>query len=135
MLTRFSVSIEDDLLKKFDALVRQEGYPTRSEAVKALVRNALVEQDWQQEGEVAATISMVYNHHKNNLVNRLLKIQHDFGDAVLTSQHIHIDHDNCMEVLIVKGGVSQVKELARQLKSVKGIKHCELSTTTTGKKV
>ena len=135
MLTRFSVSIENDLLERFDTFIKQEGYPTRSEAIKALVRKSLIESDWRQEGEVAATISIVYDHHKGNLVNQLLEIQHDFGDTVLVSQHIHIDHHNCMEVLIVRGEVAQINELARRLKSVKGIKHCELSGATTGQKV
>jgi CopG family nickel-responsive transcriptional regulator len=132
-VTRFSVSLEERLLRQFDKLIRSSGYPTRSEAVKAIIRKALIEHKWIEGENVAGTITMVYDHHKRNLVTNLLKIQHDFGKTITASQHVHLDHDHCLEVLVVRGKVAEVKELNFKLKSIKGIKHCELTITSSGK--
>ena len=134
-LTRFSVSLESDLLKRFDKTIERQGYPTRSEAIKALIRNNLIEQEWDKGGKVAGTITLVYDHHKSNLVPDLLTVQHDYGNMILASQHIHLDHDNCLEVIVVKGEVENIRKLNSDLKAIKGIKHCQLTTTTTGQGV
>jgi CopG family nickel-responsive transcriptional regulator len=132
-LVRFGVSIEDELLSKFDKLLKQEGYPTRSEAIKGLITQALVKQEWTgKNNEVAGTITFIYDHHKRDLVNKLIDIQHDFNQLIISVQHIHLDHDNCMEIAVVRGRVKEIQELAAKLKSVKGIKHSDLVMTTIG---
>lgn len=134
-LVRFGVSIENSLLEKFDMLIRKEGYPTRSEAIKGLITQALVKKEWRgKNNEVAGAVTFVYNHHKRELVNKLLDIQHDFGRLIISVQHIHLDHDNCLEIAVVKGRVRQIHELLSRLKSVKGVKHNDLTMTTTGGK-
>ena len=131
-LARFSVSIEKELARAFDRLVAQEGYPTRSEAVKTLIRQALVEQQWEGAGTVAGAILMVYDHHRRDLVDRLLKIQHRYGEIIISSLHVHLDHDNCLETVTVKGEAGRIRELVTDLKSTKGIKHSSLLMTTAG---
>ena len=131
-IARISVSLEENLLDRFDSFIRQEGYPTRSEAVKALIRTALLEKRWEAGDRVAGSITIMYDHHRRNLVNRLIEIQHDVGDVVLASQHIHLDHANCLEVLVVQGTADQIRSLTTKLKSVKGVKHFEFSVTASG---
>jgi len=134
-LTRFSVSIEKGILDAFDAMVAREGYPTRSEAVKALIRDELIEKEWESSGIVAGALVLVYDHHKHDLVHRLMHIQHDHGDAIISSQHVHLDHDNCLEVITVKGKTRDIQELVAGVKSIKGIKHSSLVMTTAGEGV
>ena len=131
-LVRFSVSIEKELAGAFDRFVAQEGYPTRSEAVKAVIRKALVEKQWEGAGTVAGAILMVYDHHRRELVDRLLKIQHHYGEIIISSLHVHLDHDNCLEIVTVKGAARRIRELVTDLKSAKGIKHSSLLMTTAG---
>ncbi|MDR2761219.1 MAG: nickel-responsive transcriptional regulator NikR [Planctomycetaceae bacterium] len=131
-LTRISISIEDDLIQRFDAISEQQGLPTRSEAVKHLINSALVQYEWSCGDIVAGVVTIIYDHHKVSLVQRLLEVQHNFGDIVICSQHAHLDHDNCMENIIVKGKVERVKELHKTLLAIKGMKHTTLSMTTTG---
>ena len=132
-LARFSVSVEEGLLRAFDAFVTRGGYPTRSEAVKHLIRNALVEKEWKAKGNVAGAIVMVYDHHKRDVVRKMLNIQHDYGDLIIATQHIHLDHDNCLEMVTVRGKASRIHELTKTLKKLKGLKHSDVLMTTTGK--
>lgn len=135
-LVRFGVSIEDNLLKQFDTLIKREGYPTRSEAIKGLITQTLVRKEWGgKNNEVAGIVTIVYSHHKRDLANKLLKIQHVFNRIIISGQHIHLDHNNCLEIIVVKGRVSQLQHLIAQLKSVKGIRHSDVIMTTTGKKI
>lgn len=134
-LIRFGVSIESDLLAKFDRLIKEKKYTNRSEAFRDLIRKELVKEQWKGGREVAGAITLLYNHHKRELVNRLMDIQHDFGRVIISSQHIHLDHDNCLEVITVKGAPGQAKKLADSLKSVKGVKHGTLSMSATGRGV
>ncbi len=134
-LTRFGISIDSDLLKKFDSLISNENYSNRSEAIRDLIRDRLVEEEWAGNEIVAGAILMVYNHHTRGLSGKLTDIQHDHGDTVISTHHIHIDHHNCMEILAVKGKAKEIVALHNKLKSVKGVKHCELSKATVGKKV
>ena len=131
-LTRFSVSVEKELVEAFDQLVAREGYPTRSEAVRILIRQALVEQQWEGAGTVAGAIMMVYDHHRRDLVDRLLKAQHHYGEIIISSLHVHLDHDNCLEIVTVKGRAGRIRELVTELKSAKGVKHSSLLMTTAG---
>jgi CopG family nickel-responsive transcriptional regulator len=132
-LTRFSVSLDKDLLARFDEQVRRDGYPTRSKAVADLVRDSLVRQEWTGGKEVAGVITLVYDHHKRDLSNRLTHIQHDYHDLIVSSQHIHLDHHNCLEIVVAKGKPRAVEALVRKLKATKGVKYATLATASTGK--
>jgi len=130
-ITRFGVSIEPELLDKFDKLIEQEGYQNRSEAIRDLIRTSLIAtKKLDPESTSMGTLTMIYDHHTGNLTNRLLKIQHDHTSEILTTTHIHVDHDNCLEVLILKGKTKNIQKLADNIKSLKGIKHGELVMTT-----
>jgi len=131
-LTRFGVSIEPQLLNKFDNLIKTEGYENRSEAIRDLIRNALISRKKYDPQSIAmGTLTMIYDHHTGNLTKKLLKIQHNHTSEILTTTHIHIDHDNCLEVLILKGKAKNIQHLADTIKSLKGIKHGELIMTTS----
>ena len=130
---RFGVSLDSELLDKFDVLCDERCYQTRSEAIRALIRNTLVPQEWEDtDREIAGTLTLVYDHHKSDLAQRLTEIQHDVHDIIITSLHVHLDHYNCLEVLVLKGPGQQVRNLAQRLISTKGVKHGKLSLTTTG---
>jgi CopG family transcriptional regulator, nickel-responsive regulator len=131
-VARFSISAEESLLRKFDLFARAEGYPTRSEALQALMRNALVEKEWESNEEVVGAIALVYDHHHPDLVKQLLDIQHRFEASVICLQHVHIKHDTCLEVLVVKGKAQQINEIKKALNSVKRLKHSGLISTTAG---
>ena len=132
-LTRFGVSLDEELLEPFDALCAVEGYSNRSEAIRDLIRKALVAEEWQQaDGQGAGTLTLVYDHHKNDLARRLTQMQHDEHDIIIATLHVHLDHHNCLEVLILKGEAGRVRALADKLISCKGVKHGTFSGTTTG---
>jgi CopG family nickel-responsive transcriptional regulator len=131
-LARFSVSVEKELLAAFDAFVSRQGYPTRSEAVAHLMTKALVEKEWQGKGRVAGAILMVYDHHKRDVVRKLLNVQHDYAEIIVSSQHVHLDHDNCLEMVTVKGRAPRIRELLAALHSLKGMKHSSFLMTTAG---
>ncbi|MCX5784492.1 MAG: nickel-responsive transcriptional regulator NikR [Elusimicrobia bacterium] len=132
-LSRFGVSLEGELLRRFDAFISREGYTNRSKAIADLIRKEFVADIFAKGGTVAGAITMVYDHHKREVVNKLLYIQHDHGDTIISSQHVHLDHDNCLEIIAVKGLGAKVRALADALKSVKGVKHATLSVTSAGK--
>ena len=134
-LTRFGVSLDSALLKKFDALIKQKGYANRSEAFRDLIRSSLVEEEWENGGksESIGTINIVYDHHGKELMKKLNSIQHDYHSLIVSDTHVHLDHDNCLDVIIVKGRTSRIKEIADKLISVKGVKYGKLSIATKGK--
>ncbi|MDO9534140.1 MAG: nickel-responsive transcriptional regulator NikR [Bacillota bacterium] len=133
-LVRFGVSINEDLLNKFDSLIVNKGYNNRSEAIRDLIRNQLVEVEWENEKEeVAGTVTLIYDHHVRGLSDLLVELQHDFYELILSTMHMHLDHYNCLEVLSVKGIAKDVRQLAERLISVKGVKHGRLTITSTGK--
>jgi len=133
-LIRFGVSLEKPLLDQFDRLIAKRHLPNRSEAFRELIRRELVREEWHAETrEVAGAVTLVYDHHKRDLVNRLMDVQHEVHDIILASQHVHLDHHNCLEIIAVKGKALDVATLAYKLKAVKGIKHSEFTMTTTGK--
>lgn len=132
-LTRFGVSLDEELLEPFDALCAVKGYSNRSEAIRDLIRKALVAEEWHQaDGQGAGTQTLVYDHHKNDLARRLTQMQHDEHDIIIATLHVHLDHHNCLEVLILKGEAARVRALADKLISCKGVKHGTFSGTTTG---
>jgi CopG family nickel-responsive transcriptional regulator len=133
--TRFSVSMEAELLDLFLARCQRHGYQNRSEALRDLIRESLVKDEWASGEEIVGTITLVYDHHGRELTRRLTRVQHDFHDAVLSTLHVHLDHDNCLEIIAVKGAADRVQHVADALIGTKGVKHGKLSATTTGKKL
>ena len=134
-IVRFGVSLEKELLGKFDRLIKEKKYPNRSEAIRDLIRENLVKREWVEGKEVAGAITLVFDHHKRDLVNILTDIQHDFHQLIISSQHIHLDHDNCLEIIVVRGKPTEVRELADKLRATKGVKYGSLSIATTGKEL
>ncbi len=131
-LRRFGVSIEADLLNKFDRLIEKEGYENRSEAIRDLIRKNLIKTTYQDpESNAMGTLTMIYDHHSSHLTQSLLRIQHDHTADILSTTHIHIDHDTCLEVLILKGKTKNIQKLSDHIISLKGIKHGELVMTTS----
>lgn len=131
-LVRFGVSVDEELLKKFDKLTVQRGYANRSEALRDLMRDALVQQQWQEDEEVVGVITLLYDHHARNLEAQLTDIQHDHHEQILSTMHIHLDHDNCLEIVAVRGTGRQIEALATRLIGMKGVRHGKLTATSTG---
>jgi CopG family nickel-responsive transcriptional regulator len=135
-LERFGVSMEDDLLSRFDSLIQERGYNSRSEAIRDLVRRELVAEEWADpQAEVIGTITIVYEHHEHELANVLTELQHNHHDSIVCSTHVHLDPHNCLEVIIVRGPSNQVKRIADLLISTRGVKHGQLVSTTTGQSI
>ena len=133
-IVRFGISIKDDLLLRFDRLIADKGYDNRSEAIRDLIRNALVEDDLSHgEEEAIGTISMVYDHHTRDLADKLTEHQHSHHKEIISALHIHLDHHHCLEVVVAKGPATEIKRLADELIGTKGVKHGRLMMTTTGK--
>lgn len=132
-LIRFGVSIPDDLLEKFDALISARGYTNRSEAIRDLIRDRLVEDEWTGvDATVVGTVTVVYNHEQSDLAQKLTEIQHRKHNLIISAVHVHLDEHNCLEVLIMRGAPSEVKGAAEQLISTRGVKHGKIIMTTTG---
>ena len=135
-LERFGVSMEGDLLKKFDKDLGRKGYKTRSEAIRDLVRKQLVEEEWEDpHREVVGTVTLVYPHHEHRLADTLADLQHRYHEAIVSSTHVHLDEDNCLEVVIVRGRSKRVRKIADALLSTRGVKHGGLIASTGGKQV
>ena len=135
-LTRFGISIDDRLLKRFDALIADKGYGNRSEAIRDLIRGALVEEQWAREDEeTVGTVTLVYDHHTRDLSDKLTEQQHSHHDAIVSALHVHLDAHNCLEVVVVKGKVGEVRRLADELIGTKGVKHGKLVMSTTGREL
>ena len=132
-LSRIGVAIDADLLQKFDKLIASRGYSNRSEAFRDLIRDELVERSWEQpDSNVVGTVTLVYDHHVRMLSDRLTDLQHSHFHHILSTLHVHLDHNNCLEVLVVKGRASAVKKIADALISTKGVKHGRLTITSSG---
>lgn len=131
-LVRFGVSLDHHLLDDFDALIHRKKYTNRSEALRDLIRDNLVDEQWHKDIETVGTVTFVYDHHVPDLTRKLTHLQHDFQGQIMAGMHVHLDHDHCLEVLVVKGRASQIKKVADALLSVKGVKHGKLTMTTTG---
>ena len=134
-LVRFSVSLEETLLSKFDEEIKKDNYPTRSKAIKDLIRESLIKKEWVKGKNVVGTITLVYDHHKRELTSKIMDIQHDYHNVIVSSQHVHLDHDNCLEVVIVKGETKDIVSLERKLKTTKGIKYSTLNMASTGQNI
>jgi len=135
-IVRFGVSMEKNLLASFDELISSKGYANRSEALRDLVRDHLVGEEWKVEKkEMIGTITIVYNHRSRGLSDTLTGLQHQFLNLIISTVHVHLDEDNCLEVLVVKGMVDKIKTIADKLISTRGVKHGKLTMTTTGKEL
>ncbi|ODS30385.1 MAG: transcriptional regulator [Candidatus Scalindua rubra] len=133
-IIRFGVSMDSRLLKQFDKYITKKGYANRSEAIRGLIRNSLVEKEWKVgTGETVGTITIIYNHHKRELPDILTSIQHKYHTSMISTLHVHLDSHNCLEVLVVKGKAREIKMIADRLIGTKGVKHGKLTTTTLGK--
>ena len=124
---RFTVSVEEDLLNDFDRYCKQEKFATRSEAVRQLIRDRLTSRAWQSGShEVAGTLTLVYDHHRAQLGDRLTQLQHDNTDLIVSTTHVHLTHHLCLEVIILRGPAARLQHIAAQLKGLKGIHKGEL---------
>lgn len=132
---RFAVSLDHHLLDDFDRVLASKRYETRSEAIRDLIRDHLVSEEWDAKRETVGTITIVYDHHVHDLTEKLTSLQHDFHKLILSTMHVHLDHDHCIEVLVVKGTGREIRTVADSLISTKGVKHGKLTMTTTGKEL
>lgn len=130
---RFAVSLDHHLLDDLDRMLVKKKYDTRSEAIRDLIRDHLVTVQWDKNRDAVGTITIVYDHHVRDLTEKLTTIQHKFHKSILSTMHVHLDHDHCLEVLVVKGKGDEVRMVADSLISTKGVKHGKLTMTTTGK--
>jgi CopG family nickel-responsive transcriptional regulator len=132
-LSRIGVAINEDLLQKFDQLIEKRGYTNRSEAFRDLIRNELVQEVWQSsDAEVFGIVTLVYDHHVRMLTEKLTELQHRSHSSIMSSLHVHLDHDNCLEVILVRGKAPAVQTLANSLIATKGVKHGRFTATTSG---
>lgn len=129
-LIRFGVSMPAPLLEQFDKIIAQKGYTNRSEAIRDMVRDAIVDYEWVKGKHVVGTITLVYNHHKKGVMEKLTALQHTHHDSIMSSTHIHLDHENCLEVIVVQGKSSTIKEVADSVIALKGVKHGKLVITS-----
>ena len=131
-LYRFGISLEKALIDAFDRHIKARNYKNRSEAIRDLIREELVRKKWTEGGTVAGAVLMTYDHHKRELVNKMLDIQHDYQTTIISTQHIHLDHHRCFELIAVKGKARQVERLANRLRSLVGVEYVSLSISSTG---
>ena len=134
-LYRFGISIDAKLIERFDAALEGRGYTNRSEAIRDLIRDLLVREEWGADEEIVGTVTIVYDHHVRDISSRLVEAQHTESDLILSCMHVHLDHDNCLEVIAVKGRAKKVQSFADEIIGARGVKHGKLAATTTGKKL
>ncbi|HWR57930.1 MAG TPA: nickel-responsive transcriptional regulator NikR [Thermodesulfovibrionales bacterium] len=133
-IIRFGISLENTLLERFDSLIKRKGYSSRSEAIRDLIRDSLVLEEWESSTvETVGTITIVYSHDTRELTDTLTDLQHLHHNSIISSMHIHLDEHNCLEVIVVKGKAKDIKGIADRLIGTKGVKHGKLTVTTTGK--
>ncbi len=132
-LVRFSVSMDARLLERFDRFIAEKGYTSRSEALRDLIRDSLVESEWAAgDREVVGVVSLLYDHHTRGLSESLTAVQHEYN-TVVTTVHVHLDHQHCFEALVVKGKAAVIREMADRLGSLKGVKHARVTLGSSGK--
>jgi CopG family nickel-responsive transcriptional regulator len=131
-LIRTGISLEDELLKTFDEVISRKGYRNRSEAIRDLIRDHLVSEEADKNKVIVGTLTIIYDHHRPNLTEKLIDAQHRAGGKVLATTHVHLDHHNCLEVLIMKGRSGTIRDFADRILSLRGVKHGRLVITSTG---
>jgi len=129
-LVRFGVSLPKHLIERFDAHIRAKNYSNRSEAIRDLIRQELIEEAIDHDGEVIGALHLLYNHHKRELSDQITSIQHDAHHLIISSTHVHLDHDNCLEVILLRGQSSVLRKLANRLIALKGVNHGQLYLTS-----
>lgn len=131
-LERLSFSLERPLLERLEKLQRDSRYTNRSEFLRDLIRSRLVEREWERDQEAVGTVTLVYDHHVRQLSEKLTALQHDHHDVILATTHVHLDHDRCVEVILVRGRGSRIRAIADGLRKHKGVLHADLSMSSTG---
>ncbi|MCK9565142.1 MAG: nickel-responsive transcriptional regulator NikR [Methanothrix sp.] len=136
-LMRVGISLPENLLNKFDGIILQRGYSSRSEGVRDAIRSYIVNFEWMSDvhGDRVGVITIVYAHSQRGLEDNLTQIQHDFSGLIQSSLHVHLDHDNCLEVVVLRGEGQDVRKAAEMMMSLKGVKHVKLTTTSLGKEL
>jgi len=135
-IIRFGVAMPRELLDKFDSLIAKKNYPNRSQALRDLVRQTMVEEEWKLDNkETIGTITIVYNHHYKEISDVLTDLQHHYCKEIISCLHVHLDKENCLEVLVIKGKSQKIKDIADKLIATKGVKHGKLIRSTTGKEL
>lgn len=129
-MERISISLPEKLLEEFDRILKEKGYVSRSEGIRDAIRSYILEHSFvsQLTGEVAGTISIIYDHDESNVLERLTDAQHDFAEVIDSSLHIHLDRRHCLEVIVVRGDSKPIKQLLNRLKSIRGVKYAKLTT-------
>jgi len=136
-LMRTCVSLPDNLLDQFDEIIKKRGYSSRSEGIRDAIRNYIINYKWMNEieGERIGTISLIYGHDQRGLVNNLTKMQHVYSDLVKASVHVHLDHDNCLEIIMLQGEGKVMKEVAEKMMAFKGVKYVKFNTISPSTKL
>ena len=134
-LVRFGVSLEKPLLERFDGLIRERQYTNRSEALRDMIRRELVQREWREGHDVAGAITLIYDHHQRDVLSKVTDTQHGFQGVIISTQHIHLDHHNCLEIIAARGKAEEVQRLADALTSIKGVRHGTLSMSSTGREI
>lgn len=134
---RIGVSLPEKLLSRFDEIILKRGYSSRSEGIRDAIRNYIVHYEWMSDvqGERVGVITLVYAHSQRGLVDNLTEIQHESGSIIQSSLHVHLDHENCLEVIVLRGEGQDVRKAAEKMMSLKGVKHVKLTTTSMGKEL
>lgn len=129
-VTRIGVSLPKNLLDEFDNIIKTRGYSSRSEAIRDAIRSYIVEYKWleKEEGEIVGVLTVLYNHHFKGTSDAIISLQHDFGDIITTTLHVHLSHENCLEMIIVKGDMVKVKKLVDKITTIKGVSNVKLIT-------
>lgn len=130
-LIRFGVSMDKNLLGKFDSLIKERKYTNRSEAFRDLIRQELIKREWERGKECAGAIIIIYDHHKRELLNKMISIQHEYQRIIIATTHVHLDHHHCMEIIAIRGYPSRVLKLSDTLRALKGVNHGTISLTST----
>lgn len=134
MLKRFSISLEENLLESFDDYIKEQSYNNRSEAIRDLIRKSLVREEWETENKIImGVITLVYDHHQNQLQEKITEVQHGYHHHIVSTTHVHMDHNNCLEVIIIKGKAQEVQDLADRLMALRGVRDGNLAMSSTGK--
>ena len=132
-VVRFGVSLPQELITQFDALLLRKNYPNRSEAIRDLIRSALVEEAIHGDEQMVGVLSLIYDHHKRELQDKLTELQHSHVESIISAMHVHLDHENCLEVIIIRGKAVHIKQLADRMIATKGIKHGNIYLTVSEK--
>jgi CopG family nickel-responsive transcriptional regulator len=134
-LVRFGVSLPQELIEQYDILINGKKYPNRSEAIRDLIRNAIVQEAITGDEQMVGVLSLIYDHHKRELQDKLTELQHGHVESIISAMHVHLDHENCLEVIIIRGKATHIKQLADQMIATKGIRHGKLYLTTSEKQL